>query len=224
VLKFDEGPLISGLFVFWDAFLGAFSGAPHGSAAISLSGSRCFGRQPSRVVLSRRSSADRARNLSPLAEFGSDDVARDNLQRLVPRTESSREGARSFVAGASDRATPNILPDKILHRGEATRADPNENEHTPLVWKPAHPLLRFAIWQAFAPNEYCGAAHGHKNVSNQTRGKKFLLNLFCSDSTAQRALLTRNGCATILPSDPTHQTSSCLERLKQNNRRSRPAA
>jgi hypothetical protein len=160
----------------------------------------------------------------PLAEFGSDDVARDNLQRLVPRTESSREGARSFVAGASDRATPNILPDKILHRGEATRADPNENEHTPLVWKPAHPLLRFAIWQAFAPNEYCGAAHGHKNVSNQTRGKKFLLNLFCSDSTAQRALLTRNGCATILPSDPTHQTSSCLERLKQNNRRSRPAA
>jgi hypothetical protein len=48
--------------------------------------------------------------------------------------------------------------------------------------------------------------------------------LFCSDSTAQRVLLTRNGCATILPSDPTHQTSSCLERLKQNNRRSRPAA
>jgi len=46
---------------------------------------------------------------------------------------------------ASDRATPNILPDKILHHGGATRADPNENEHTPLVWKPAHPLLRFAI-------------------------------------------------------------------------------
>ena len=53
--------------------------------------------------------------------------------------------ARSFVAGASDRAAPNILPDKILHHGGATRADPNENEHTPLVWKPAHPLLRFAI-------------------------------------------------------------------------------
>jgi hypothetical protein len=41
VLKFDEGPLISGLFVFSDVFLdafsGAFLGAPHASAAISLS-------------------------------------------------------------------------------------------------------------------------------------------------------------------------------------------
>jgi hypothetical protein len=37
VLKFDEGPLISGLFDFSDVFSGAFLGAPHGGAAISHS-------------------------------------------------------------------------------------------------------------------------------------------------------------------------------------------
>jgi hypothetical protein len=160
----------------------------------------------------------------PLAEFGSDDVARDNLRRLVPRTESSREGARSFVAGASDRATPNICPTKSCITAEPLAPIPTRTNTRLVCGSPPTRCCASPSWQAFAPNKYCGAAQGHKNVSNQTSGRKFLLNLFCSDSTAQRVLLTRNGCATILPSDPTHQTSSCLERLKQNNRRSRPAA
>jgi hypothetical protein len=41
------------------------------------------------------------------------------------------------------RATPNTAPHKILHRGGANRAAPNENERTPLVWKLAHLLLRY---------------------------------------------------------------------------------
>jgi hypothetical protein len=141
VLKFDEGPLISGLFVF----SGTLSGAPHGNAAISLSGSRCFARPSSSpcafTPLKRRSSASPSR---PLPEFGGDD-AFEIICDASCCVRSSREGVRPLVVEASDRATPNTAPDKILHYGGATRADPNENEHTPLVWKPAHPLLRFAI-------------------------------------------------------------------------------
>jgi hypothetical protein len=93
------------------------------------------------------------------------------------------------------------MPRQIPHHGGATRAGPIENEHAhdlPLVWKPAHPLLRSPSWQAFAPNEYCGAARATKTSQTKPPQENFFSICFVLTEQLGRVLLTRNGCATIL--------------------------
>ena len=55
---------------------------------------------------------------------------------------------------------------------------------------------------------------GAKSLRQNVVKRKFLLNLVRSDRTAPRVLLSPNRCATILRSDPPHQSYSSLERPK----------
>jgi hypothetical protein len=64
---------------------------------------------------------------------------------------------------------------------------------------------------ALARNEYCDAAASMQKDSKQRREES---SGFSLTKPAQRALLSRSGCVTILRSDPSTRPSSSIERSK----------
>jgi hypothetical protein len=101
-------------------------------------------------------------------------------------------------------------PDQLAHHGCADPAGPTENEDAqrwPLSVeaRPPQDAALTSTKRSLRTN-IAVQRRERKKVSNKNGGQKILLNLHLTDRTAPRALLSRDGCATILSSDQLHQT------------------
>jgi hypothetical protein len=143
--------------------------------------------------------------------FGRSDVAGDRCHADVIEPYRRRAGPRQAEQLMA-------APDQLAHHSCADPAGPTENkdaQRQPLsVEARPPPDIALTRTERSLRTNIAVQRRERKKVSNKNRRRKFLLNLFRSDRTAQRALLSLTGCATILRSYPPTRLNSSLETSK----------
>jgi hypothetical protein len=137
-----------------------------------------------------RSSADRARHSPSSAAMMSLEIICGASCRAPNRLAK----ARGVLLRA--RHAEYCSPQNPASRRSQSRRSQRERTHASCV--EARPAIAALSSQAFALHEYCGAARATKTSQTKPPQGNFFSVCFCSDRAAQRVLLTRNGCATIL--------------------------